>query len=104
MAKTDIKQLRTIGHKLKPVVTVADKGITDGVMSEIKRALTDHELVKISVRCADRTAKREMIDTVVTRTGSELIQTIGHVALLYKAAAKPDPRLSNILRAAASKD
>ena len=48
-ANLDIKQLRTIGHKLKPIVTVAGNGITDGVVNELERALTDHELIKIKL-------------------------------------------------------
>ena len=28
--KPDIKQLRAIGHKLNPVVTIAGKGLSDG--------------------------------------------------------------------------
>ena len=42
-ANQDIKQLRAIGHKLKPVVTIAGKGLTEGVINELDRALTDHE-------------------------------------------------------------
>ena len=34
-AHPEMKQLRAIGHKLKPVVTVAGKGLTDSVMAEI---------------------------------------------------------------------
>ena len=37
-SKKDIKQMRSIGHKLKPVVTVAGKGLSEGVRMEIERA------------------------------------------------------------------
>ncbi|MDP4918106.1 MAG: YhbY family RNA-binding protein, partial [Haliea sp.] len=40
----DHKQLRAIGHKLKPVVTVAGNGLSDNVLQEVQRALGDHEL------------------------------------------------------------
>ena len=49
MSKQDTKQLRAIGHKLKPVVTVAGKGLTDTVVEEINRALSDHELIKVNL-------------------------------------------------------
>ena len=38
------KHYRTLGHSLKPVVTVASKGLTEGVLAELQRALDDHEL------------------------------------------------------------
>ena len=33
------KQLRAIGHKLKPVVMIAERGVTEGVEAELERAL-----------------------------------------------------------------
>ena len=41
------KALRTIGHKLNPIVTVAGNGLSENVLIEIDRALEDHELIKI---------------------------------------------------------
>lgn len=98
VAKPETKRLRAIGHKLKSIVTIADKGITENVLAEVNRALADHELIKITVRCPDRDAKRELIKQVVSQCNAELIQTAGHVALIFKAAKQADPRLSNILR------
>ena len=43
------KQYKSIGHHLKPVLTVADNGLTEGVLAELERALGDHELIKIKV-------------------------------------------------------
>ena len=92
------KRLRSIGHRLKPVVTVAQKGLTESVCNEINRALDDHELIKVSVKCADREERRQLIDTICQQCPAELVQTIGHIALLYRPAKSPDPRLSNLLR------
>jgi RNA-binding protein len=44
-AKQDMRQLRAIGHKLKPVVTVAGNTLSEGVTAELERALDDHELI-----------------------------------------------------------
>ncbi len=98
MPKTDIKRFRTIGHKLNPIVTIADKGLTETVLKELMRALSDHELIKITVRIPNREDKKAVIDTVCNKVKAELIQSIGHTALLYKANKNPNPRLSNILR------
>jgi RNA-binding protein len=47
LAQSQKKQLRSIGHSLHPLVTVASKGLSENVMTEIKRALFDHELIKV---------------------------------------------------------
>ena len=91
------KQLRAIGHKLNPVVIVSN-GLTKGVAAEIDRALTDHELIKIRINAADREEKKELVDEICTKLGAELIQMAGHIALVFRAALKPKPELSNLLR------
>ena len=54
----DKKYLRRLGHNLKPVVTIAAKGLTEPVCAEIERALADHELIKIKLAVGDRAAKK----------------------------------------------
>lgn len=94
----DKKRLRSIGHKLKPVVTVAGKGYTETVRQEINRALGDHELIKVSIRVGSREAKAAVTAQICESCGAELVQGIGNIILIYRPVAKPNPRLSNLLR------
>ncbi|MBQ0720727.1 MAG: YhbY family RNA-binding protein [Gammaproteobacteria bacterium] len=98
LSNDDKKHLRGIGHKLNPVVTIASKGLTDSVAAELDRALDDHELIKVRLSVGDRDAKKVTIDETCKRLKAELVQTIGHVILLHRKAAKPNPKLSNLLR------
>ncbi|MBA6413115.1 YhbY family RNA-binding protein [Parahaliea sp. F7430] len=97
-AKLDIKQLRAIGHKLNPVVTVAGKGLNDNVLTEIERALSDHELIKIKLAVGSREARSEVAAEICQLTNSSLVQSIGNVVLLLRHSKQPDPKLSNLLR------
>lgn len=92
------KRYRAIGHDLNPLVTIADKGLTESVLAEIDRALRDHELIKIKVNLADRTEKKAAIDAVCEQLDATLVQSIGRVALLLRREDKPNPKLSNLLR------
>jgi RNA-binding protein len=94
----DQKFLRTVAHSLNPVVTLAQKGLTENVTKELHRALKEHELIKVKVLAADRDSRRALTQEICDLTGAELVQSIGNVAVLYKASEKPDPRLSNLLR------
>ncbi len=94
----DKKHFRRLGHTLKPVVTLADKGLSDSVRREIDRALSDHELIKIKFTVGDRKTRRAMSDEVCQSLGCELAQSIGHVSLVFRKSATPDPKLSNLLR------
>ena len=82
------RHLRGLAHDLKPVVLVGDSGLTDGVVRETERALHDHELIKIKVRATDRDTRDALIADLATRTTSELVNRIGHVAVLYRK--RPD--------------
>jgi RNA-binding protein len=98
MKKRDEKQLRAIGHKLKPVVTVASKGLTDNVLLEIERALSDHELIKVKAVVGGRTDREAVAKAICEHTGAELVQSTGAMLLLLRRSPQPDPRLSNLLR------
>ncbi len=91
------KQFRSIGHHLSPIVIIAN-GLNDNINSEIDRALNDHELIKIKVHNNDREAKKALVQSICKSRSAELVQLIGHVALIYKPAKNPNPKLSNILR------
>ncbi len=92
------KNLRTIGHKLNPIVTIAGNGLSEGVLQELNRALDDHELIKVKLAIAEREDRKELVAELVTLPNVELIQEIGKVVLLYRPNKKANPKLSNLHR------
>ena len=88
--------LRSIGHKLKPIVTVASNGLTDKVLKEIQRALSDHELIKVKLAIIDRQQRKETTVSICHHTQAVIAQVIGKTALLYLPAPKPNMKLSNV--------
>lgn len=79
-----IRHLRSLAHDLKPVVIIGDKGLTQGVIDEIKNALDIHELIKVKVRAEERDERQEMISLITQRTGSTKVQLVGHIVTLFK--------------------
>jgi RNA-binding protein len=92
------KAFRTIGHNLKPLVTVAGKGLSDNVIAEMDRAITDHELIKIKFAVGDRDLKKQRVQDVLEKLNMELVQQIGGIALVFRKNPQPDPHLSNLMR------
>ncbi len=93
----DNKQLRAIGHKLKPVVTVAGNGASETVLEEINRALNDHELIKIKIN-VERESRQQLSDNICQSTRAELVQSVGGIILILRRTEKPNPKLSNLIR------
>lgn len=94
----DKKRFKAIGHHLKPVLIFGGNGLTEGFIEELQRRLEDHELIKVKINAESRDDRAAIIDTLVKTSACELVQRIGTIALLYRAAKKPDPKLSNLLR------
>jgi RNA-binding protein len=68
-----VRRLRALGHSLEPVVQIGKEGVSEGVAGAVDQALVTHELIK--VKLGPELAKR---------TGSELVQVLGKVVLLYR--------------------
>ena len=77
------KNLRGQAHHLKPLVTVADKGLSETVIAEIDRTLNDHELIKVKLR-GDREARKIWAHSIAKQCKAELVMTIGQIACFYR--------------------
>jgi RNA-binding protein len=82
------KHLRRLAHPLRPIVMLGNAGLTDGVVSELDRALTDHELVKVSARVGAHAIRDAVLASLAARTSAELVQRIGHVGVFFRRRAQ----------------
>ena len=82
------KHLRRLAHPMNPIVMLGNAGLTDAVIAELDRALTDHELVKVAARVGDRVARDAALGDLALRTSSEIVQRIGHVGVFYRRRAE----------------
>lgn len=97
-------ELRAEAHKLKPLVLIGDKGLTDAVIAEADGALKAHELIKVRASTDDREARKAWMEELATRLEAHAVQVIGKILVLYrenvekreaeKAAAKAAARLA----------
>ena len=78
------KHLRRLAHPLHPLVMLGNAGLTDAVVGELDRALADHELVKVSARVGERTARDAALEELARRTQASMVQRIGHVGVFYR--------------------
>ena len=80
----DKRTLRARAHHLKPVVSIGAAGMSEGVLAELDVALDQHELVKLRIAADDREQRKDLIDSLCRRANAELIQRIGHTAVLFR--------------------
>lgn len=78
------RHLRSLAHHLRPVVIVGQHGLKESIFVEVDGALEAHELIKIRVAAEDRDERAELIERICTRSSAELVQRIGHIAILFR--------------------
>ncbi len=88
MSEKQKKHLRRLAHPLSPIVMLGNAGLTEGVVKEMDRALSDHELVKVSARVGARPARDAALDDLAVKTSSEIVQRIGNVGVFYRRSAQ----------------
>jgi RNA-binding protein len=92
LSEKQLRFLRGRAHGLKPIIQIGQKAINAGVIAETRRALDDHELIKLRVQGADRESRDAMLSELVAAAQCTLVTRIGHVAVLFK----PHDKLSKI--------
>jgi len=83
-----MRHLRSLAHNIKPVVLLGQHGLTEAVLAEIEQAIAHHELIKVRVPGMDRDDKRAIIQAICETCNAELVQAIGHMAVLFRKRAQ----------------
>jgi RNA-binding protein len=102
MENSTRKQLKQIAHHLDPVIIVGEQGISEPLIAETQRALSDHELIKVKIQAEERETRRAMGQQLAEACQAEVVQTIGKITVLFRRNPEPNRRLSNLSRFGAS--
>lgn len=84
MSSAQKKNFRSKAHLLNPIIIIGNQGLTPAVQTEINHALDAHELLKIRVNAHDREERKSMTEEICHVQQAELIQTIGHIIVIYR--------------------
>ena len=88
MAELTSKQrahLRSLAHRLRPVVQVGTEGLSDAVLASVEDALKTRELLKVKVLEAAPLDARDAADSLSSRLAEAHVpQVIGRTIVLYR--------------------
>lgn len=82
------RELRARAHHLQPVVSIAEKGLSEGVLKEAEIALRAHELIKIRVYGDDRAVREAIYAELCAKLDCAPVQHIGKLLVLYRPGAE----------------
>jgi RNA-binding protein len=76
--------LKGLAHPLSPVVRVGKGGATAAVVTEAKKSLEAHELIKVRIEAEESAARKEIAASLASATDAQLVNTVGKIAILYR--------------------
>jgi RNA-binding protein len=80
-------RLKARAHALEPVVRIGHAGITPELAAEVDRALSAHELIKVSIAAADREERVTLGDALAERVDAAAVHRVGKILILWRPSA-----------------
>jgi RNA-binding protein len=78
------RELRALGHHLKPTVMLGREGITENVIASLEAILTARELLKAKLQENCPVDKQTAADELSKATGAAVAQLVGRTILFYR--------------------
>ena len=89
LTSTQRQYLKSLAHRLKPVVMIGSQGLTAAVIKEIDHSLAAHELIKIKTGTDDVDTRHAWVDEICKSAKAMQVQQIGKTLVLYRPAPVP---------------
>lgn len=84
--------LKSMAMKLPTILNIGKENVTEEFCGAVSEALDANELIKISILKNSSEEIKSAAEEIAEVTGAEVVQTIGHKMVLYKAAKKKEDR------------
>ena len=84
--KADRRGLLKRGHTLKAHLAVGRGGLTDAFILQVRGVFDHADLIKVRLEADDADESDLLADELAKRIPCHLVQRVGRVAILYRAA------------------
>ena len=88
-AGRELRDLKAKAQHLNPVLKIGKAGLTDAFYKALAVELRQHGLVKLKFD-EFKAEKKTLVPEIVARSGAQLIQRVGNVAVLFQRRAAKD--------------
>lgn len=77
-----MKDVKRVGHGLRPTVHVGKDGVTDALIEEIAKQVKNRKVVKVRLLPSVEEDRKKVAEDLAVRSDSVLIEVVGHTVLL----------------------
>ena len=82
MPPRTMKDVKRVGHGLRPTVHVGKEGVTDTLIEEIAQQVKARKVVKVRLLPSVEEDRKQVAQDLADRSDSVLIEVVGHTVLL----------------------
>jgi RNA-binding protein len=83
LSAAERRALKGRAQRLDATVRLGKQGLTDELVATLNASLAAHELVKVKL-VEFKAERKDMAAQLAERTGSVLVQVVGHVVVLFR--------------------
>jgi putative YhbY family RNA-binding protein len=78
-------ELRNKAKYLEPIIRIGKKGANEALINEILKVIKKRKLIKVKILKAsiDNINKKDLINDIVNKTNTSLIEAVGNIFVLY---------------------
>lgn len=87
LSSRERSRLKARAHSLQPVVRIGQAGVTPELAAEVDRALTAHELIKVSIAVDDRDERHALGEALAEQVGGAAVHRVGKILILWRPRA-----------------
>ena len=77
-----MKDVKRVGHDLRPTVHVGKDGVTDTLVDELAKQVKARKVVKVRRLPSVEQDRKEVAEYLSERSGSVLVEVVGHTVLV----------------------
>ena len=81
--------LKSLAHRLQPVVMIGNQGLTPAVLKEIEHSLAAHELIKIKAGSEEPETREAWMEEICKTVKAVAVQQIGKIMVIYRPTSPP---------------
>jgi len=84
LTATQRRALSARAHAINPIVMIGKTGLSAGVINELDRGLSSHELIKVKVQIENRGARDVLFEEICQQLNAAPVMHIGKMLVIYR--------------------
>ena len=90
LTKAQLKKLRSLSHRIKPLLIIGKNNITDAVLRQADSTIEQRELIKCQVLGESDVTAEEAASDLAEKLGAAVVTVIGNRAVLFRRSHRDD--------------